>query len=79
MKAILGFQLLAYATAYSIQGNKGSTSAPFVSPLSRRSFGSNVVSALSGCGVLLQVEPAVAKSDQEDIDKQNILKGYVSP
>lgn len=77
MRAILGFLVLAYAAAYSIPGERAGPSS--ASHLSRRSFGSAVAGALGSYGALfLQLEPAVGKSDQEDVDKQNILKGYVS-
>lgn len=78
MRLSLGFLLLANVTAYSIQGKSGSPTATLESSLSRRGFGLAVASIVGSCGFLLQNEPALAKSTQEEIDKQNILKGYVS-
>ncbi|GAX15382.1 hypothetical protein FisN_8Lh324 [Fistulifera solaris] len=72
MKAILVYLLLAYATAYSISPRSQSQSPT----LSRRSFGATVASALGSSSALLRSQAAVAKADQEEIDKQNILKGY---
>ncbi len=67
------YLFVAYATAYSVSPSKSQFPT-----LSRRSFGATVASALGSSSALLRSQAAFAKSDQEEIDKQNILKGYVS-
>jgi hypothetical protein len=68
------YLLVTYATAYSVSPIESQSSTT----LSRRSFGATVASALGSSNALSRSQAAVAKSDQEETDKQNILKGYVS-
>ncbi|GAX25774.1 hypothetical protein FisN_8Hh324 [Fistulifera solaris] len=72
MRATLLYLLVTYATAYSVSPIESQSSTT----LSRRSFGATVASALGSSSALSRSQAAVAKSDQEEIDKQNILKGY---
>jgi hypothetical protein len=46
--------------------------------VSRRRFGFKIAEVVGGCSAFLAIEPAFSKESQIEVDKANILKGYVS-